>query len=98
MEIGSEKYAAIAESNIVKSLEAAFEVEALSKADLAQEAAEYIRAIGLSDEEIVQLRKNLCAEADADATERIGTGIAVAVCVVGLMVCVVALSRKKGRK
>ena len=59
VEPGSEKYNAIAESNIIKSLERAFGVEDLSKADLDAEAAEYIRSIGLSEKEVTALKANL---------------------------------------
>ena len=59
VEPGSEKYNAIAQSNIIKSLQRAFEVEDLSKADLSAEAAEYIRSIGLTDKEVATLKENL---------------------------------------
>ena len=59
---GDDRYEAIANSNIVKTLKTAFEVEDLAKADLAAEAAEYIKAIGLKDEEIDALKKNLATE------------------------------------
>ncbi len=56
---GDERYQTIAESNIVKSLERAFAVENLKSADLAAEAEEYSKQIGLSDEEIALLKVNL---------------------------------------
>ena len=59
VEKGSEKYTAILNSNIVKSLKNAFGVEDLAAADLKAEATEYLKEIGLSDAEIEQLRKNL---------------------------------------
>lgn len=59
VEKGSEKYDAIANSNIIKSLESAFGVEDLSKADLAKEAEEYIKSLGLTDSEIAALKANL---------------------------------------
>ena len=59
VETGSEKYAAIAKSNIIKSLGRAFDVSDLAVADLREEAAEYIREIGLTDAEIAALRTNL---------------------------------------
>ncbi len=55
VEPGSEKYDAIANSNIIKSLCTAFGVEDLTTADLVVEAAEYLAEIGLSDEEIEEL-------------------------------------------
>ena len=64
VETDSEKYDAIAESNIIKSLQAAFGVSNLEKANLAAEAEEYIKEIGLTDAEIQQLRENLCATAE----------------------------------
>ena len=62
VEPGTEKYTAIANSNIIKSLQNAFGVEDLSKADLAVEAVEYISSLGLTDAEIAQLVLNLGAE------------------------------------
>ena len=59
VEVGSEKWTAISESNIVKSLKTAFGVEDLSAADLAAEAAEYVAELGLTAEEIDQLKANL---------------------------------------
>ena len=64
VEVGSEKYNAIASSNIIKSLQNAFGVEDLSKADLAAEAKEYIASLGLTEAEITALMNNLGADAD----------------------------------
>ncbi len=66
VEKGSEKYNAIAQSNIIKTLQTAFGVEDLSKADLAAEAAAYIKSIGLTDQEITQLKTNLMPAATPD--------------------------------
>ena len=62
VEVGSEKYNAIANSNIIKSLQKAFDVEDLKEADLEAEAEEYIKSLGLTDDEIAQLKANLCGE------------------------------------
>ena len=59
VEEGTEKYEAIANSNIIKSLQKAFGVEDLSKADLAAEAKEYILSLGLTEEEVTNLMVNL---------------------------------------
>ena len=59
VEPGTEKYNAIASSNIIKSLQTAFGIEDLYAADLAAEAAEYIAAIGLTEAEIAALKANL---------------------------------------
>lgn len=67
VEKGSEKYDAIAKSNIIKSLQQAFGVADLATADLKAEAAEYIKTIGLTDAEISALRTNLSANASSDA-------------------------------
>ena len=48
VEPGTDKYEAIAASNIIKSLEKAFGVEDLKTADLKAEAEEYIKEIGLN--------------------------------------------------
>lgn len=61
VEAGTEMYTAICQSNIVKSLEAAFDTEDLESADLATEARDYVKSIGLSDEETDALLENLCA-------------------------------------
>ena len=55
VEPGSEKYDAIAESNIIKSLKLAFDVEDLTTADLAAEAEEYLLGIGLTADEVEAL-------------------------------------------
>lgn len=62
VEAGTEKYDAIANSNIIKSLESAFGVEDLSKADLAAEAKEYVASLGLTEDEIASLMSNLGAD------------------------------------
>ncbi len=59
VEPGTDKYNAIAKSNIIKSLEAAFGVTDLAAADLKAEATEYLKAIGLTDGEIADLAANL---------------------------------------
>ena len=53
------RYAAIADGNIVKSLSRAFGVADLRSADLAAEAAEYMRSIGLTDAQLAALKTNL---------------------------------------
>ena len=62
VEEGSEMYNAIAESNIVKTLKTAFEVEDLENADLKAEVMEYFKKIGLTDGEISALAENLQVE------------------------------------
>lgn len=59
VEPGTDKYTAIAESNIIKTLQTAFGVEDLSKADLQKGAKDYMKAIGLTDAEITSLMTNL---------------------------------------
>ena len=54
-----ELYNAIANSNIIKTLQNAFGVEDLSKADLQKGAKDYMKAIGLTDAEITDLMVNL---------------------------------------
>jgi len=65
IEAGTDKYAAIANSNIIKSLQTAFGVDDIYAADLAAEAAAYIAEIGLSEDEITALKANL-APASSD--------------------------------
>ena len=59
VEKGSDKYNAILQSNIVKTLQAAFGITDLSSADLRAAAENYIRSIGLTESEIAALRANL---------------------------------------
>ena len=59
VEPGTDKYDAIANSNIIKTLQNAFSVEDLSKADLQKGAKDYMKAIGLTDAEITDLMVNL---------------------------------------
>ena len=62
VEKGTEKYNAIANSNIVKSLQVAFGIADLSKAsnaDLQNGAKAYMASIGLTDSEISALQNNL---------------------------------------
>ena len=69
VEPGTEKYDAIANSNIIKSLQSAFGVEDLSKADLAAEAKEYILALGLTEDEVTSLMVNLGLEIEVEKPE-----------------------------
>ena len=52
----------IANSNIVKSLQRAFDVTDLKTADLAAGAEKYMKAIGLSDADLAALKTNLTLE------------------------------------
>lgn len=63
VEPGTEKYTAIANSNIIKSLQTAFGVADLSTADLKSGAVGYMKAIGLTDAEIAALTANLSGTA-----------------------------------
>ena len=64
VEVGSEKYEAIANSNIIKSLKKAFGVDDLKTADLQAEAVGYLKEIGLTNTEIAALAQNLGAEVE----------------------------------
>ena len=59
VEAGTEQYDAIAKANIRKSLAAAFEIDSIEGADLAKEAAEYLLAIGVSEEDIAAVKTKL---------------------------------------
>ena len=54
-----ERYEPIAKSNIIKTLCTAFGIDDLYDEDLGYLAAEYIKGLGLSDEEIAALKANL---------------------------------------
>ena len=60
--LSEETLNAIAESNIIKTLKSAFDVEDLTTVDLALEAEEYISSIGLTGQEILALSENLAGE------------------------------------
>ena len=60
--LSEETLAAIANSNIIKTLKTAFGVEDLQTADLAAEAEEYVASIGLTADEIAALKANLAGE------------------------------------
>ena len=64
--LSAETLAAIADSNIVKTLQTAFGVEDLKTADLAAKAEAYISGIGLTAEEIANLKANLAGSVPAD--------------------------------
>ena len=55
----SEQYRVISESNIIRSLSAAFGINGLAEADLAGEAEAYLAEIGLTAEEIAALKAAL---------------------------------------
>ncbi|MCR4577428.1 MAG: tyrosine-protein phosphatase [Clostridiales bacterium] len=59
VEAGTEQYAAIAKANIQKSLAAAFELDTIEGANLAEEAREYLLAIGVSEEDIAAAKAKL---------------------------------------
>lgn len=62
VQVGSERYERIAQSNICKTLAAVFGVEDIYAADLALEAQEYLaQTLGLSEAEIVQVKACLGA-------------------------------------
>ena len=73
VEPGTEKYDAIAKSNIIKSLQQAFGVADLATADLKAGATAYFKAIGLTDAELASLAANL-TEAPAAETYTIVKG------------------------
>ena len=94
VEEGTEKYDAIASSNIIKSLEKIFGVDDLSKADLADEAEEYLAAIGLSDAEILQLKINLGLEVAPDTGDA-GVTLYVGLAIMAALGTAVLVGKKK---
>ena len=81
-----DRYAIIANSNIVKTLQNAFGVKDLKSANLSSAAEKYVRSIGLTDDEIAQLKANLsgaktqvqAAAADTTAVDTTATAAPVA--------------------
>ena len=88
VEPGTEKYEAIAASNIIKTLTTAFDVENLEKAGLQKEAEEYILQIGLTKQELSALKQNL------GIRQEIPTALIVTV-IGAAMVCGILISRKR---
>ena len=62
VEPGTEQYDIIVRSNIAKTLAAAFDVESIYDADLADEAAAYLLEIGMTSEEIDTLKTRLSTD------------------------------------
>ena len=62
---GDDKYDIIAEGNIRRNLKRAFGLEDLEKADLSESAGEYLQSIGLTDDELKNLKANLAADHEA---------------------------------
>ena len=94
VEPGTDKYDAIAESNIIKTLQAAFGVEDLKSADLAAEAEDYIRSLGLSDKQIAGLRKNLTGQEENNILHTAG----IAVICLSISTVAILLSRRLRKK
>ena len=65
MKPGDDKYDIIAEGNIRRNLKRAFGLEDLEKADLSESAGEYLQSIGLTDDELKNLKANLAADHEA---------------------------------
>ena len=65
------RYPVIANSNICKSIPAAFGIADLYSADLAAAAENYILGLGLSPEEVASLKKNLGGAAEEETTEAV---------------------------
>ena len=63
---GSDLYTKIAAANIQKTLAAAFDLETLEGADLAEAAEEYLKSIGLTDEQLAVLRDKLSRDYSVD--------------------------------
>lgn len=88
VEPGTEKYDAIASSNIIKTLTTAYGVENLETADLSREAEEYILQIGLTQQELSNLKDNL------GIREPVPTALIV-VLTGAVLVCGILLVRKR---
>lgn len=67
-----ERYNNILTSNLEKNLQKAFGVKDLGSTDLSAKAAEYLKGIGISDEEITSLKKALAGEEAAHAANENG--------------------------
>ena len=66
-----ERYQRIVDGNIVKFLQDAFGVDDLKSVDLSVEATEYLRQIGVSDEDIRLLKANLSVSKSDDSESRV---------------------------
>ena len=68
---GDARYQRIVDGNIVKFLQNAFGVDDLKSVDLSAEATEYLRQIGVSDEDIRLLKANLSVSKNDDTEGRV---------------------------
>ena len=59
---GDDKYDIIAEGNIRRNLKRAFGLDDLENADLSESAGEYLQSIGLTDDELKNLKASLAAD------------------------------------
>jgi len=98
VEAGSDKYDAIAKSNIVRSLCISFDVEDLTNADLKKEATEYLISIGLSEDELDLLSANLSKDAPKSNTELYMVIVICAVSTVVIAIGTVILVRRRNLK
>lgn len=90
-----ERYDKIAAKNIESTLKQMYGTDDLKNADLAAEAEEYFKEIGLTDDEIASLRTNLRGARD---TDYVSVAVFVGFFALGLLVAGIMKRKKRAKK
>ena len=90
-----ERYDKIAAKNIESTLKQMYGTDDLKNADLAAEAEEYCKEIGLTDDEIASLRTNLRGARD---TDYVSVAVFVGFFALGLLVAGIMKRKKRAKK
>ena len=92
-----ERYDKIAAKNIETTLKKMYGVDDLTKADLAAEAEEYCKEIGLTDDEIKALKVNLAGAKEAE-TDYVSVAVFVGAFAIGLLIAGIMKRKKRAKK
>ena len=90
-----ERYDKIAAKNIESTLKQMYGTDDLKNADLAAEAEEYCKELGLTDDEIASLRTNLRGARD---TDYVSVAVFVGAFALGLLVAGIMKRKKRAKK
>ena len=92
-----DRYDRIVSRNIETTLRKMYKVDDLTKADLAAEAEEYCRELGLTDDEIKALKVNLAGAKEAE-TDYVSVAVFVGFFALGLLIAGIIMRKKRSRK
>ena len=92
-----DRYETIVSGNIEATLKTMYKTDDLSGADLAAEAEEYCREIGLTDSEIAALKANLGGTAAAEEKKTDYTSLAVFMTALAVGLIAAGVFRRKRR-